>query len=169
MLESEEDEIILTEDVLVAGLSDNCSIESLSFSQTVMDVDDLGLNEVLVEATDLFGNRSSCYAQVMIVIRVDAEDLVYIPNVFSPNNDGVNDHLAIFYSKKVMYMDKLTIRDRWGNIHYEEKDKEPVNSGLGWTGQMAGENSPKGVYFYELRVLAINGEYYNFSGTVNLL
>ena len=169
MLESEEDEIILTEDVLVAGLSDNCSIESLSFSQTVMDVDDLGLNEVLVEATDLFGNRSSCYAQVMIVIRVDAEDLVYIPNVFSPNNDGVNDHLAVFYSKKVMYMDKLTIRDRWGNIHYEEEDKEPVNSGLGWTGQMAGENSPKGVYFYELRVLAINGEYYNFSGTVNLL
>ena len=168
-LDNDDDQFVLTEEAIIESVEDNCSITDLSISSTSFGLNDIGLNTIVVEVTDQFGNSSSCTAQLDLSVRVSGEDLLYMPNVFSPNNDGINDQLAPFCSKKVERIEQFTILDRWGNIHYEEKDFEPVNSGLGWTGTFAGQPSPKGVYFYQLRVLAVDGLHYEFIGTVNLL
>ena len=168
-LQDEEEEILLNQDLLVYELWDNCTVEELSFSPELLGIDHIGNNTVLVEAVDSHGNSSSCIAEVYLSIPLNDEELVYVPNVFSPNNDGVNDQLAVFSSKKVVRITQFTILDRWGNIHYEEQDSPPVNSGLGWNGQLDGDDAPEGVYLYKLRVLAVNGKYYDFSGTFFLM
>lgn len=164
-----DDEINVLELGLIEFADDNCGIAQIEYMKETLSYNDVGETELEIIVSDLNANSSSCISNINLLIKVSDVDLVYVPNAFSPNQDGSNDHLAIFSSKKVEQITQFTVLDRWGNIHYEVKEEIPENSGLGWDGTMANEASPKGVYFYKLRVRAINGEYYEFSGTVNLL
>lgn len=166
---NDEAQLVLGLDDISEDAWDNCQLSEMSFFPEILNIDDLGENTILVEATDIHGNTSSCSSIVTLTTPIKKEDLLFMPNVFSPNNDGINDQFAPFCSDKVEEVSVFTVMDRWGNIHYEKKDFEPVNDGIGWKGMNNGESSPKGVYLYQLRVLAINGVYYEFSGTVNLL
>ncbi len=62
-----------------------------------------------------------------------------IPNVFTPNNDGMND----FYSINLKGIDsaKIEILNRWGNIVFSGRNKES------WDGQYNGKPCDDGVYF----------------------
>ena len=166
---NDEAQLVLSLEDISTDAWDNCQLDNVSFFPEILDINDLGDNTILVEATDVHGNTGSCTAEVFLTTPIRKEELLYIPNVFSPNNDGVNDQFAPFCSSKVELVTDFTILDRWGNIHYEEKDFEAVNDGVGWKGMMNGQSSPKGVYFYKIRLLAINGEYFVFTGTINLM
>jgi gliding motility-associated-like protein len=75
-----------------------------------------------------------------------------IPNMFSPNNDGVNDNY--FLSGNDMKNIHLTVLNRWGELIYEESGQEPM-----WLGKTAsGENCSEGVYFLKYSVLLTDGE-----------
>ena len=73
-------------------------------------------------------------------------DGLYIPNVFTPNNDGRNDTFIIpnlsFYPDN-----ELTIFNRWGNVVYRKKDYQSE-----WTAPGLNE----GTYFYILKVNSNN-------------
>ncbi len=68
-------------------------------------------------------------------VTVTAEDdadrsYVFIPNVFSPNFDGINDQFRAFFSAEAAVNDfLLRVYDRWGNMIYETTD--PI---AGWDG-----------------------------------
>jgi gliding motility-associated-like protein len=72
------------------------------------------------------------------------EDIV-LPNVFSPNGDGVNDFLEVPLSGiKAL---SLTIFDRWGNVVFESAQTK-----LYWDGRsINGERMPAGTYFAVLK------------------
>jgi len=76
------------------------------------------------------------------------EENVDIPNVFTPNNDGVNDLLELKFSSKVM---ELTIMNRWGNKVFSSLDANTMK----WNGTWQGNNCEEGVYFYELKIGSI--------------
>jgi gliding motility-associated-like protein len=67
--------------------------------------------------------------------------LIYIPNVFSPNNDGSND-LLFMRGTSIKDVD-FKIYDRWGNLVFESFDIS-----VGWAGSYNGRECPEGVYFY---------------------
>ncbi|MCT4580141.1 MAG: gliding motility-associated C-terminal domain-containing protein [Flavobacteriales bacterium] len=70
---------------------------------------------------------------------------LFLPNVFSPNNDGDND---VFYVRgKGFESLKFVVFDRWGNKMFESTDKE-----IGWDGAFGGELVPSGVYVYYVEV-----------------
>jgi len=82
-----------------------------------------------------------------------------VPNVFTPNGDGINDTFAIpgldTYSQN-----EIVIINRWGNNVYEKKNYQND-----WTGNGLVE----GTYFYVLRVFNIAGEWDTYKGYVTLI
>jgi len=72
---------------------------------------------------------------------------IYIPEAFTPNDDGINDIFnAVFTFLPTNY--ELKIYNRWGNLVYNTKDPEK-----GWNGrQNNGNPAPTGTYIYFLKI-----------------
>tara|TARA_R110002049_G_scaffold218363_3_gene389850 strand:- start:1220 stop:3898 length:2679 start_codon:yes stop_codon:yes gene_type:complete len=85
-----------------------------------------------------------------------------MPNVFTPNGDGINDLLRPTACGVTNY--KITILDRWGNQKFISE-----NLALGWDGRVDGYKSDTGTYFYVAEVTDFNGKLYIFKGTITLL
>ncbi|MCK5028485.1 MAG: gliding motility-associated C-terminal domain-containing protein [Bacteroidales bacterium] len=75
------------------------------------------------------------------------EPTVYIPQAFTPNDDGINDlFLPVFSFLPKEY--ELKIYNRWGNIVFETSD--PTK---GWNGKQSnGKPAPAGSYIYLLKI-----------------
>lgn len=71
----------------------------------------------------------------------------YIPNVFSPNNDGSNDRFSIFFAnEQPPEQYDLQIFDRWGGLVFTSND--PSQS---WGGTISGKEAAIGTYIYLVR------------------
>lgn len=78
--------------------------------------------------------------------RVAPSSLLYLPNAFSPNDDGVNDRYRAYLSTDAAWTSyRFMIFDRWGDMLYETFDPEE-----GWDGVFRGERMNVGVYVYYL-------------------
>jgi gliding motility-associated-like protein len=64
---------------------------------------------------------------------------IYVPDVFTPNNDGLNDDLAIFLPKVASY--DLTVYNRWGSVIFTSN-----NVTQKWDGTYAGSPCVSGEY-----------------------
>lgn len=109
-------------------------------------------------------NDDGCRQSDTIVIMVGCkDDIVFIPNAFSPNGDAVND---VFYvrSKGLQSIDFLRVFDRWGNLIFESKD---VN--VGWDGTYKGKMLAPGTYVYYLQATCSNGQAIMTQGNVALI
>lgn len=74
--------------------------------------------------------------------------VIELPNIFTPNNDGINDyfHPTLFSEIETF---EITIINRWGNTIYSSK-----NSEFGWNGTTSsGEKVSEGIYFYTCRYI----------------
>ena len=78
---------------------------------------------------------------------------IYVPNVFSPNGDQVNDVFTVFFGSDIEVTSSVgTIYDRWGNLVLQS-DSIPFV----WDGQFGGENVQPGVFVYVINVSYTNG------------
>lgn len=91
------------------------------------------------------------------------KDSIYIPNVFSPNNDGFND---IFYFPNTNVTDlKCKIFNRWGQFIYEFSQ---VNGS--WDGRTnTGTICPEGTYYFIVDYRMANSDRQTKKGFVSLL
>lgn len=69
----------------------------------------------------------------------------FTPNIFSPNNDLINDEFSAIADCELFDFSML-IYNRWGELIFQSNDQ--VES---WDGTQQGENSPTGVYAYLIR------------------
>jgi gliding motility-associated-like protein len=93
----------------------------------------------------------------------DCPGRIFIPNVFSPNGDGLNDFFKIDY----VNLDRLTVTvfDRWGKFLYTSNDKN-----FGWDGKYNNNPLPEGTYYYVVRyVLTDNANELEAKGTVMII
>src|SRR5690606_1816406 len=74
-------------------------------------------------------NQAGCVDSVTITIQVFS-DLV-VPNVITPNHDGVNDFFEI---GGLLPNTKLTIINRWGNLIFETNDYKNDWNGYDYSG-----------------------------------
>lgn len=59
------------------------------------------------------------------------QDLIYVPNAFTPNFDGVNDRFEVFLAEDVTIVDmEMHVYDRWGTEVFNTKDKDVFWEGL---------------------------------------
>ncbi|MBX2930143.1 MAG: gliding motility-associated C-terminal domain-containing protein [Saprospiraceae bacterium] len=72
---------------------------------------------------------------------------IYIPNAFTPNDDGINDRFRGFASNEVeVQLYELMVFDRWGNVMFHTKD---LNAG--WDGKFRGREQDPAVFVWWLR------------------
>lgn len=98
-------------------------------------------------------------AQTKIVVR---QTDVYVPQAFSPNNDGVNDLFEIFANNPKSF--SMKIYNRWGELVFESIDVKNQ-----WNGTSKGENCPVDSYSYILDVTLQNNKQYHKQNTILLL
>jgi gliding motility-associated-like protein len=90
-----------------------------------------------------------------------------IPNVFTPNNDSIND-VWRFNLGKGNILKGLNIYNRWGNIISAAEVLEATE--ILWDGRTtSGEETPSGVYFYVLQYTDANGEDHKKNGYITLI
>jgi gliding motility-associated-like protein len=82
---------------------------------------------------------------------VVVETNLFIPNVFTPNNDGANDVFVIEHNN--FSEGKLSILNRWGQVMIETEFPH-----FSWDGYCQGQLASEGVYFYHLKCKDGNGE-----------
>ena len=69
---------------------------------------------------------------------------IFAPNVFSPNNDGVNDFFQPFTNCELELF-TLQIFDRWGNALFGTS-----NPNESWDGTSNNQELPQGVYIFKI-------------------
>ncbi len=120
------------------------------------------------------GDMNCRYISDVKTISVEAS-LFRVPNVFTPNGDGINDEFKIeLYSVKSY---SVKILNRWGRLVYEfeESDVPPglekKRSSKGWDGKINGKLASPGTYFYviEAEGREIEGKRYTEKGSLTLL
>ncbi|MCX6235896.1 MAG: gliding motility-associated C-terminal domain-containing protein [Bacteroidetes bacterium] len=90
---------------------------------------------------------------------------LFLPNAFTPNNDGINDDFKpvnFFTDQTGDY--QMVIYNRWGQKIFETNDiQEP------WKGNYKGDPAPSGVYVYYITYKSLEGLDIQKHGTVTLL
>lgn len=110
-----------------------------------------------------------CITTDSITIFVNERRRVHIPNVFSPNNDGINDYFTIFGGIEVLTVRQFTVFSRWGNLVFEQTNF-PVNApNMGWNGKFKGEGLQADVYVWFAEVEFIDGEIIQYKGDVMVM
>lgn len=95
---------------------------------------------------------------------------IFIPNVFSPNADGINDRFKL--AKKATTGAEIIvyrIYSRWGELVYQMKDTSFEDGSEWWDGTMNGREMQNGIYLYDVEVQFTDGEVKTFSGDVLLV
>jgi gliding motility-associated-like protein len=93
-------------------------------------------------------DTAGCSALDSMRLTVIVPRIIFIPNIFSPNGDNVNDHFTISGRFNLINIAKLQIYDRWGNQVFEKVDLTPGDEEQGWDGKFRGEVMQPGVYVF---------------------
>jgi gliding motility-associated-like protein len=109
---------------------------------------------------DLQVSNNACASthQLFIDVAAAPEIQFYIPNAFTPNNDGMND-VFLPITKNIDYFE-MHIYNRWGGLVFESDNKYN-----GWNGTRKGKECIDGVYTYIVQVSGQNPESGNTSQT----
>jgi gliding motility-associated-like protein len=114
-------------------------------------------------------DSNNCVATDRVTVFVNKSRDVYIPNVFSPNNDGQNDIFYIFADNDVAKIKSFAIYNRWGEPMYEFFDFPPNDPTYGWDGSHRGEIMNAGVYVYMAEIEFVDGEVELYKGDILLM
>jgi gliding motility-associated-like protein len=87
---------------------------------------------------------------------------LFVPDVFTPNGDGIND----LFNAETSYVGsyRLRIFNRWGESVYSSTSTEG-----GWDGTLNGQPAPPGNYSYRIDVTDLKGQPFTKRGLVQLV
>jgi gliding motility-associated-like protein len=112
----------------------------------------------LVEVENMDGCKDT--ASVLVDVREDVNQVIFIPNVLTPNADGFND---TWFIKNIELFPKneVQIVNRWGDIVFQTNDYQN-----NWDGNYSGGNLPAGTYYY---ILNVGGQWGILKGDVTII
>jgi gliding motility-associated-like protein len=100
-------------------------------------------------------------ALVNITVLPFPDPIIYIPNVFTPNGDSVND--VFWIDVKFAATIEVQIFNRWGDLMLEMK-----NFTDRWDGKINGNEVSDGVYFHKYIILDLNGKTVQGHGNITI-
>ncbi len=121
-----------------------------------------GNHTVILTAMD----ENGCTDQAMLVIVVKEEQIIYVPNAFTPDGDEFNNEFKPVLAEGFdLYSYTLLIYNRWGEVIFES-----MNTDAGWDGTYHGYAVQEGTYTWTIRVKNRMEDNYNiYNGHVSVL
>ncbi len=115
-------------------------------------------------------DENNCESQAETWVKIEFNKGIYVPNVFSPDNDGQNDIFTIQAAEgPIEEVEFFKVYDRWGTLLYEANNFHPNDEGFGWDGSYRGQNMGNGVYIYLAVVKFKDGSETQVQGDVTLV
>ncbi len=94
----------------------------------------------------------SCIAMDSIIINtINCPSILELPNIITPNNDGINDLFIPIHEKNIEKIN-TKIFNRWGSLVFETD-----NLNIEWDGKYKGNFVSDGVYFWIINFIDGNG------------
>ena len=124
---------------------------------------DTGFYDVVLT---VFHPVTNCPDTMLQTVEVRPLTTLFMPNAFTPDNDGTNDTFRGKGFLEAISDYNLTVWNRWGQMIFSTD-----NPSDGWNGQLnnMGQASPQGVYVYKVSYIDPRGETKSQDGTVMLL
>lgn len=135
----------------------NGQSDSIASSEYTTTLDSGGVNKIgLYMKNDLGCDNVKYYS-----INIDKEYPFNIPQVFSPNDDGVNDVLNIELPEDLRSCE-FRIFNRWGTEVFTSNSISEIQ----WDGKFNGNVLADGAYIYQIVAYANNNKYLHQNGTI---
>jgi gliding motility-associated-like protein len=111
----------------------------------------------------LTATHGNCTDTMSVVIHVESDSYIFVPNFFSPNNDGSNDFFQLVSYQGISTL-TCVITNEWGN------EMATFNSpDFAWNGNnQSGVPANDGVYYYHIVAQGTDGQIYNLQGFFHL-
>ncbi|MDE3236627.1 MAG: PKD domain-containing protein, partial [Bacteroidota bacterium] len=93
---------------------------------------------------------------------------IFVPNVFTPDGDGVNDKLIV-QGKGIKLVKSFRIFNRWGELIFERTNFSPGDPSYAWDGKIRGKDASPDVFVYVCEVICEKGYPSIFKGNVAIL
>jgi len=115
-------------------------------------------------------DSKGCLYSDDIKIKVLLHSSIYVPTIFSPNDDGINDLLAPLTDPSVTTIEYFNIYSRWGELVYSSPSNfTPNQTNFGWDGTSRGKKLNPGVYVYRLSAINKKGNVIQLTGDITLV
>lgn len=112
---------------------------------------------------------NGCEQFLDFLISYDNNIDIYIPNIFSPNDDGNNDKWTIKSHFDGLTLDHVEIYDRWGSKVFQHHNVNILDDNIQWDGTLNGAAMPTGSYVYLIQYTQPDGIQKMRKGTINLV
>ena len=115
-----------------------------------------------VTVTDENGCTGTAQVTVEVVQPNCDESDIFVPNMFSPNGDDLNDNYKV--ESNFIKELEILIYNRWGEEVFKSNDPNAQ-----WDGTFDGKQLPPDVFGYHLRIICINDLEYMKQGNITLI
>jgi len=110
-------------------------------------------------------HTSGCQYTIGFIVDLEPRVELYVPNVFSPNDDGINDLWLVQSPGDRLTIVEAHLFDRWGN---DIRQWTQINR-LEWDGRFHGQMLNPGVFAYSIRYIDQEGLEQSITGNVTLV
>jgi len=116
--------------------------------------------------TLIVSNANQCYDTIISQVEVINDVIIYVPNVFTPDNDEFNQTWRVYISGIDIYEFHLILFNRWGEIVWES-----YNPDASWDGTYGNDGDVQdGTYVWVINAKdSYTDKKYEFRGTVTVL
>ena len=121
--------------------------------------------EVSMLLSVLVQDTAGCLYEDSLLITVVEKETFYIPNVFTPNGDQINDVVIVVSNLPGDRLISFEIFDRWGSMLFSQYGNPPFQ----WDGKSKEEEAQSGVYVYKLLWKDLEGNTVAKVGDITLL
>lgn len=112
----------------------------------------------------LVRDQRGCMDTACKALTIECLDELYIPNTFTPNNDGLNDIFRVVTPGGCLQKFSLLLYDRWGELIFKSEDVSK-----GWNGTYKGVPAKEDIYVYLLDYTMSNKKARTRTGHITLM
>ncbi len=113
-------------------------------------------------------NSTGCIATDSVTVFINPKKPLFVPNVFTPNDDGINDYFYVQGNPAIKTVRNLVVFDRWGGKVFEAQNIPANQEEEGWDGTYRGQKVTPNVFVYYAEVEFMDNEVVIVKGDVTV-